>query len=124
MAGRFDITTDRSRKLLRIEFKGFFSPADLAGYAAAKTRALASLACRPNEHVTLCDFTACVPQAREVLELFQRSLDDPAGRSRRLAVVLGSALARLQAQRVVERSDSAFFQSVPEAEAWLFETSD
>ena len=33
---------------------------------------------------------------------------------------LNSALATMQAQRVVKRSAAAFFQNVAEAERWLF----
>lgn len=121
MSAAYTITTDAGRKLLKIRFSGFFSPADLSSYLAAKSVALARLGCRPNEHVTLCDFSACSPQSREVVEFLRSSIDDPTYRSRRLAVIVGSALAQFQAKRVITRADAACFLRLADAERWLFD---
>ena len=120
MGSSYSIAIDRRRKLLRIDFHGFFTRADLAGYLETKQAALAELACRQNEHVTLCNFSTCSPQSQDVLDLFKCSLEDPAYMSRRLAVVVGTMLSRLQARRVVTRRDIDIFLTVAEAEAWLF----
>ena len=93
MAGTFTFRVEPRRELLRIKFSGFFAVEDLTGYVAAKEEALARLGCAPNEHVTLCDFSACIPQSQSVLDLFRASLDDPSARSRRLAVVVNSGRA-------------------------------
>ena len=41
--------------------------------------------------------------------------------SRRIAVVTGSSLARMQVRRILSRNDAAFFDAEEDAEAWLFE---
>lgn len=117
--GGYSITAEPARGLLRITFRGFFHLEDLAGYEHAKNAALARLGLAPNVHLTLCDFSGCIPQSQAVLDMFARSISDPRFRSRRLAIVVSSALGTFQAQRVVTRSDAGFFRDVAEAEAWL-----
>lgn len=124
MPGTYTFAIDQDRDLLTITFDGFFGLSDLASYEADKNKTMAQLRCAPNQHLTLCDFSACIPQSQAVLDLFQVSLDDPAWRSRRLAVVVNSALAGFQAQRIVTRPNAAFFQNFVDAERWLFGSED
>lgn len=119
-SGSYAFATEPHRRLLRITFSGFFRAEDLAGYVTAKDAAIKRLQCPPNAHVTLCDFSTCVPQSQAVLDLFRKSLADPRFQSRRIAIVVNTALGTLQAQRIVTRPNAAFFQSIAEAEQWLF----
>ena len=119
MDAGFSIAIDPARKLLAVTFTGFFTPDALGTYLADKADALARLGCAPNDHVTLCDFSASGPQSQQVLEFFARSIADPAHRSRRMAVVVSSALAQLQVRRMVTRSGAACFLHRHDAEAWL-----
>jgi len=121
MEGHYDITIDRQRGLLRIVLGGFFSLDDVARYSAAKNAALQKLGCGRNQHLTLCDVSACVLQSQEIVAAFQKMTDDPRYRSRRLAFVSGSSLSRMQIRRILTRDAAACFSNVAEAEAWLFE---
>ena len=118
-AGSYRISTDAQRKLLVIRFTGFLTPASLRDYDDEKNAAIARLACGPNDHITLCDFTDCGPQSQEVLKLFAASLADPRHMSRRIAAVVLTALARMQVQRVVKRPGFACFNECSAALAWL-----
>ena len=122
MSPRFEITIDRQRGLLKIVLGGFFGIQDVAEYVDAKSIAIRRLGCKPNQHLTLCDVTACNLQAQEVVKAFKATLDDPRHMSRRLAVVVGDALARMQVRRILTRTDAACFQDSASAEDWLFRT--
>lgn len=122
--GGYSISIDRARKLLIIDFTGFLVAAQLSDYEALKKSAIARLGTRPNDHVTLCDFSHSVPQSREVVAIFQASLADPLHRSRRLAVVISGALARLQATRILDRPGCSCFEDRAEAERWLMAPDD
>lgn len=117
--GSFTISTDRARGMLIMEFGGFLLPTDLADYESKKAAAIVRLGRRPNDHVTLCDFSACGAQSQEVVGMFRASLENPVHMSRRLAVVVNGALVRLQASRILDRPGSACFECRLEAERWL-----
>jgi len=120
MNAHYRITTDDARCLLRIELGGFFEADDLAALAAEKALAIGRMRCGRNRHVTLCDVSACKIQTGDIAEMFAGMIADPAFQSRRLAIVTGSSLARLQVRRMLERADAACFSDVASAEAWLF----
>jgi hypothetical protein len=58
-------------------------------------------------------------QAQEVVGAFARLVGSPAVRSRKLAFVTQSSLARQQATRLTDRPDVRFFTNLREAENWL-----
>jgi len=120
MNAHYRITTDDARCLLRIELGGFFEAGDLAALAAEKALAIGRMRCGRNRHVTLCDVSACKIQTSEIAEIFAGMIADPAFQSRRLAIVTGGSIARLQARRLVDRENAACFGDVESAEAWLF----
>lgn len=119
MTATYTISIDPPRQLLRIAFRGFFRAEDLAEYESRKHLALVQLGLPTHQHVTLCDFTECVPQSQEVLDLFRQTLDNPRYSSRKLAVVVSTALTALQVKRIVTRPNAACFTDVAAAEAWL-----
>jgi len=120
MTANFSVRTESGRGLLILELSGFFTEGEIAGLAAARDAALATLGTAPNRHVTLCDVSECKIQPQEIVETFRSMLIDPRVAAARLAIVTGSSLARMQVRRLVDRPSLAFFRSRPEAEAWLF----
>lgn len=122
MEGHFSIEVDPARDLVMFKIEGFFSPADVARLAAAREQSYGLLRCPPGEHLTLCDATAMKIQTQEVVAEFSRMVADRRFVSRKLAFVIGSSLARLQAKRVPQdRGDAVqFFRSQADAESWLF----
>ena len=119
MNGHFDITIDPARKLLRITLRGFFSAENVGEYLVAKNAALTRLNCRPNQHVTLVDVSASKLQSQDVVRAFQSTIADPRHQSRRIAIVTGSSLARMQVRRLLTRDNAGCFETIEEAEAWL-----
>lgn len=124
MRGTFDIAIEPRRKLLRVALAGFLSLDDVAEYLVVKNAALARLGAGPNQHVTLCDVSASLIQSQEVALAFQATLSDPRYMSRRIAFVTGSSLARMQLRRLVNRPGSACFETIAEAEEWLYRNVD
>ena len=120
MDASFSFEVDRSRDLIRIQMSGLFTPADIAAFLEARRRAHAELGCAPNAHATLNDVRAMKIQPQDIVAAFRDMLADPAYRSRRLAFVAAPTLARGQLLRALEDRDARCFDTVEEAEAWLF----
>ncbi|KQN25712.1 hypothetical protein ASE86_05765 [Sphingomonas sp. Leaf33] len=72
----------------------------------------------PTGHVSVCDASGIVIQSQAAVAAFSAMLRNPTARSRRLAFVSDSALARIQIRRLSGREDIAFFDTVEQAEAW------
>jgi hypothetical protein len=121
MPAQYQITTDVRRNLLRFELSGFFDHAVINRFLVDRAAAFAKLRCGPNQHLTLCDVSGCMIQSQEVFAGFRALFTQQETRSRRMAFVVGSSLARLQIRRLVEgRSDIGWFDTEAPAEAWLF----
>ncbi|MES2054618.1 MAG: hypothetical protein V4564_01650 [Pseudomonadota bacterium] len=121
MNGTFSIDVDPSRDLIRIRMSGFFTPARIGDFLAARRAAHARLRCGPNQHVTINDLREMKIQSQDVVGHFHSVLADPAYRSRRLAFVVASSLARMQLIRAIGSRSAQCFTDPGEAEAWLFE---
>lgn len=120
MNATFSITADPARDLVRITLTGFFDDSSIAGFLEARRAAHAKLRCGRNQHRTLADTSAIAIQTQDMVARWGAILADPAYRSRRLAFVTGSTLARMQLQRAIGGRDSAaVFTDHAEAEAWL-----
>ncbi len=117
MDAEFTIEPDPSVNLMRVRMAGFFSAANVDAFSAAYRTGLAKL--RPDQ-LTLVDITEMKIQAQDIVSAFASMLATPEIRSRKLAFVCGSTLARLQAQRLTDRPGVEFFRTVEDAEAWLF----
>lgn len=122
MEARFSIANDVAHGLMRITMSGFFEPADIARFVAARDAAFRQLKTRPNEHLSLVDIRAMDIQASESVMGFQQVLADPRYRSRRIAFVVGRSLAAMQIRRAAKGRDTQFFDELDEAEAWLLAT--
>ena len=123
MTPSFAITLEPARCLMRITLGGFFDLQHVAALENDKLDALIRLGCRPNQHYTLVDVSACKLQPQDVFHAFQAAISDPRYMSRRIAFVTGGSLARMQVRRMLARNDAAFFDTVDAAEAWLFADS-
>ncbi|HEX8302048.1 hypothetical protein [Sphingomonas sp.] len=121
MAPSYEISIDPARGLLRIIVRGFLSLDDLVDILAAQKKAVVQLGLGPNEHIALCDFSSGALQSQDVIQLSRAALANPSFMARRVAFVITSALARLQLRRMLVRDDAAFFETIEDAEAWLFD---
>ncbi|THD36061.1 MAG: hypothetical protein E7773_08995 [Sphingomonas sp.] len=119
MTAHFTVAADPARDLVRIKMSGFFTPADIDAFYAARAAEHAKLTCGRNQHLTLNDLRDMKVQAQDVVAAFQSLLADPAYRSRRLAFVVSRTLARSQLMRALDRRVARCFEDAREAEAWL-----
>ena len=119
MAPEFKIDIDVPRSFVRIRLAGFFDDASLRRFTAARKLAFGQLRCSPNQHLSLTDIRGMAIQTQEVVSRWGTVLADPAYRSRRLAFVVASTLARMQLQRAIGSRDARCFTDPAEAEAWL-----
>ncbi len=120
----FDIDVDVPRHLVLIRMGGFFGPEAIERFTRARNAAHARLQCGPHEHMTLNDVSGMSIQSQEMVTAFQRLLADPTHRSRKLAFVHASTLARMQLQRAASSRHVAYFRTAAQAEAWLFSEDD
>lgn len=124
MSATFSIHVDPLRDLVRIRMSGFFTIADIEDFLVAREQAHEALRCGPNQHVTLNDVSEMKIQSQEIVAAFQAMLAAPAYRSRRLAFVTGSTLARGQLLRAAVGREVRCFDDVPSAEDWLLQPFD
>lgn len=117
----FSINLEPSRDLVRICMSGFFGVADVERFQSELLVAHRRLGCgRKGGPLTINDISGMAIQSQDVIARWRGFLTDPAHRSRRLAFMVGSTLARLQLQRVIGGRDAAVFTVADEAEQWLF----
>ena len=123
MSATFSIHAEPERDLVRITMGGLFTPEDIAEFYKVREVAHARLTCARNQHLTINDLREMKIQPQESVAGFQQLLGAPQYRSRRLAFVIGRTLARSQLQRALSGRgpDTRCFDTVGEAEAWLFE---
>ncbi|KQT34988.1 hypothetical protein ASG29_02290 [Sphingomonas sp. Leaf412] len=122
MNGTFDIVVDADRDLVVMRLAGFFDADTLGRFLAARAVAARQLRCGPNRHLSLTDISAISIQAQDMVAAFGAVLADPSFRSRRLAFVVATSLARVQLRRALGRRidhDVAFFTDHAAAMRWL-----
>lgn len=117
----FTVDVDVGRGLFETAVIGFWTLDDVGNFARAITaagrRILDETGCAP---VSVCDYSAAGTQSREVADAMETMMRHPAVRSRRIGIVTGSALARMQARRLLaERPEVRFFAGREEAVAWV-----
>ncbi|MEA3543566.1 MAG: STAS/SEC14 domain-containing protein [Pseudomonadota bacterium] len=119
MDAHYEIDADPSRGMIRVRLSGFFGIEDVRSFGMRYREELARL---PGPgHLTLADIRAMKIQAQDIVTAFSRFMASPDTRSRKLAFVCASNLARLQAQRLTDRAEVRFFNDANAAEAWLMQ---
>ena len=120
MDAHYTFEIDRARSLVRITMSGLFTLADIEAFLRDREKAHAELGCAPNRHLTLNDLRGMKIQHQEVVTAFRDMLAAPEHRSRRLAFVAGTTLAKSQLMRALSGRDARCFEDVASAEKWLF----
>lgn len=119
------IQVDLERKLVDLRIGGLISPEDAAWIGEELRAAIRALGPDVGKHVTLYDGSGVPVVPQETVELIKNTLDNPAVRAiwaRKVAFVVSTALARMQAQRLREvRADIGIFDDRESAIAWLME---
>jgi hypothetical protein len=118
--GEYRIETDAGRKLVRVKLIGFWDEAVANAFAVDEQAAVRTVARHSGEHLTLADLGEFNLQSQVVVKICQNLIEHAELKSRKLAVVSGDGLARIQIKRILLRDTMRVFSSVPEAEEWLF----
>lgn len=119
MSAAYQFTVDPALSLIRIRMSGFFTPADIEGFLAARRVAHRELRCGINQHLTLNDVRDMKIQSQESVEAFRVMLADSEFRSQRLAFIVSPTLARTQLVRAIDQRVARVFEDAWEAEVWL-----
>ncbi|OYX39464.1 MULTISPECIES: hypothetical protein [unclassified Sphingomonas] len=120
----FSIQADPARDLVKIKLKGFFTPAALQAFKDERRIVHQQLRCGPNQHLSLADTREIGIQSQEMVAQFHGMLADPSYRSRKLAFVVASSLARMQLMRAIGSRTAQCFTDPVEAEEWLLAEDD
>jgi hypothetical protein len=119
------VHVDVARKLVDLRIGGLIGPEDAAWIGEELRAAIRTLGPDVGKHVTLYDGSGIPVVPQETVELIKNTLDNPEVRklwARKIAFVVSTALARLQAQRLREvRPDLGIFDDRESAIAWLME---
>ncbi len=117
----FRIIVDPAVKLVDITIQGFWTPADLARFDTVLRAMLVELSaagCPMGNQLTLFDTTAYNVQSQDIAAGMAALAGDPTIASRKVAVVVVSALLKLQAHRAAPGYRT--FDNHDAARAWLF----
>jgi hypothetical protein len=117
----FSIDYDATRALVRARMWGFMTPDEVIGFSRQEQQIVADMGCGSGEFLLLIDTDGAVIQSQEVVAGFMELVANSPLKARRIAVVRGSSLTRMQTQRILMiRDNAAIFATMPEAEEWLF----
>jgi hypothetical protein len=117
----YRIEVDAGRNLVRLTLNGFWQIETVRAFATDEQAAVASLSCGKGEHLVLADLSHFTIQSQEVVSMCKAFIDGATNTAKRLALVAGPGLARIQYKRVMGRDHMQLFQTVAKAEAWLFQ---
>lgn len=121
MSAHFTVVPDFGRRLLDVTMSGFFTPDDVARYAAAVDAATTAIGGAPATQVMINDISGMNIQGQEIVDRFRAFVANPRYQGRRVAFIVAGSLARHQLVRIIGSRTVQLFGSRTEAEAWLFE---
>ncbi len=111
--------------MVDLRIGGLISAEDAAWIGEELRAAIRALGSDVGKHVTLYDASSVQVVPQETVELIKQTLDNPEVRkiwARKIAFVVSTTLARMQAQRLREvRPDIGVFDDRDSAIAWLME---
>lgn len=115
------VTADASRKLVIAHMSGFLSVEEVEQFSREKDAAVEAMGLRSEEYLLLIDTAEAIIQPQEIVAAFQQLVTSARYKARRIAVARKGSLTRMQTTRILNlRDDAAVFESIEEAEAWLF----
>lgn len=121
----FEITIDLQLRLLRIVMRGFWDAAVMADYSTVVRHRMGDLLRTGGCRYILIDMVGFPIQSQEVAEGHAAFLRIVKNRGdTRVALVMQSALSKLQAARVASDTGHATFRTEEEAMAWLVSGAD
>ena len=120
-----EVTFDPQRKLVRTVMGGLLSTADVERFSREEQRAVETMGLKSGEFLLLVETRGDVVQRKDVVAAFQNLMLNSPLKAKRIATVRAGALTTLQTRRIAAVRDAAqVFETVAEAEAWLFDGID
>jgi hypothetical protein len=120
----YKITLDVENDLVELELEGFWTESEFEIFIAEQHAALKKLRCQIGKHLLLCDLTKLNVVAQDVAAQVTTDLNSQGPRDAEwLAIVISSALLKLQMQRLLTRSNAQIFDDVEAAREWLMSSS-
>ena len=116
---RYEIDCDIGTKLVRAKLIGFWDVETAKAFAVDQQAAVRRVCFAPDQHLVLADLSEFNLQSQAVVVVCQDLITKAPFRSRRLAVVAGDGLARIQIKRILLRDRMQAFSTTEEAMAWL-----
>ncbi|WP_375382507.1 hypothetical protein [uncultured Sphingomonas sp.] len=117
--GSYTIEVDVPNRLLLLELVGFWSADTALAFGRDVHAATRRIGVRPHQHLTLADLSRFSLQPQVVVGICRALIVDARLPSRRLAVVAGEGLARIQIKRVLVRDRMEVFSDRSSAMNWL-----
>lgn len=112
-----EIAIDVERRFIAVRITGLLEVADVHAYVAElKERYAGKIGAGP--YVMLIDISRCALQSQAVIDAFRTHIA-AFPKARRIAIVSGSATARMQMQQLLARDYLRYFDGYREASAWL-----
>jgi len=116
-----EVSVEPERKLVRARMGGLLTVEEVGLYARLEEEAVRSMGLASGEFYVLIETDGDMVQTQEVMNAFIELAKHSPIRAIRIATVRAGALTRMQSRRVAGvRSDTAVFEDVRSAEAWLF----
>jgi hypothetical protein len=120
----YSIELDLDRNLVRAELEGFWTSSDFENFIADEHIAVSKLRCPVGKHILLCDLSKLNVVGQDVVphiiaDMNSQGLRDAAW----IAIVIQSALLKIQMQRLITRPNMAIFDTALQAEEWLLSES-
>lgn len=119
----YKIATHPHLRLVELEMQGFFALEEVERLYEDEQRAARTLP-QPGGHVLLVDLSALKLQAQEVVARFQVLLQEAPRPARRIALVTGHSVSRMQARRIADAVRLRLFETRDDARLWLLQTDD
>ncbi len=117
----FRFSIDPRRKLIRSWIEGFLTTDQVMEWSRQEQAAVATLGCTSGEFLLLVDTSRCAIQSQDVVATFQKIIATSKHKARRIAIMQGGSLTKMQTRRIIAGKDYIeHFSDTEEAEAWLF----
>ncbi len=117
----YTLDIDKGARLVRTTLRGQWTLGDVEGYDRERSVLLKASGWQSGTFAYLADLRETGVQPMEVASAQQEALGRMPITPRRVAVIVPSALARMQAKRMNDHPDRRFFSDEPAALAWLVE---
>ncbi len=115
----YSIASDPRHRMIRLVLAGFWDVDEARAFATEQQAEVRKFGPPNASHLTLADVRDFAVQTQEVSAILRELVRNAASTSKRLAVVGGEGLVRIQVKRITDRDEMQLFATVTDAESWL-----